>query len=240
MKKLFFLLLTLSLLSALLCGCGSEKQTDASADAQTESQTQTETDSQEAGTEGQPADAAGNAEDGQQAETAEGAVPAGEAVEKETVALSKDSAPEVKDQYKLSGVSADSGAAYSYLKSTESDSSVVPWEGKEGCTPVAVRVTVENQQAEAVNYLDNIGCTIVSDGGKIFIATAMQENPGQVADDGKTYPCVKSVPLEKGQSAVLWMIANVPTELLNGSEGLHAFFMLDNGSMYDVDLRAVM
>lgn len=213
MKKLFSLLLALTLLSALLCGCGGDT-TETTEDTQSESQTETE---------GQPAEGA---------ETA----PA----EKEQIALSKDDVSEVKDQYKLSGVTADSGASYGYLKSTENGASVNPWELKEGCTPVAVRVTVENQQKETVNFLDNIGCTIASDSGKIFIATAMQENPGQTADDGKTYPSTKAVPLEKGQSAVLWMIANIPNEVMNSGEGLHAYFMLGNGSMYDVDLRAVM
>lgn len=231
MKKLFSLLLALTLLSALLCGCGSDPA-EAPEDGQSESQNETE---------GQPADTAENAEDGQQAEAPEGteaqsAAPAG----KEQVALTKDGNSEVKDQYKLSGVAADSGAAYGYLKSTESDASVQVWESREGFTPVAVRITVENQQAEAVNYLDDIGCNIVSDSGKTFIATAMQENPGQTADDGKSYPSTKAVPLEKGQTAVLWMIADVPNEVLNSSEGLHAYFMLDNGAMYDVDLRAVM
>lgn len=229
MKKLFSLLLVSAMLSALLCGCGGPEETEAPEEVQTEVQTETgELQTQD------------TAEAGEQTEAPEASGET-DSSDSETVVITADAASEVKDLYRLSNVQADSGASFGYLKSLESDNAVVfQWETPEGCTAVAVRVTVENLSQETVNFLDEVGGTFVFDSGRTSIATAFQENPGQIAEDGKTYPSAKAVPLEKGQTAVLWLIGNVPSDLLNSGEGLHAYFLLNDGTMYDVDMRTVL
>lgn len=234
MKKLFSLLLVLTMASALLCGCGETEQTSASEDEQ--AQTQTDAAAGDASAEG-----------GAEAEQAEGSSDAagtgGEAAgepEQELVVVTGESTPAVTDLYQLSNFTAESGGSYSYLKSTDNDAVICPWETREGCTPVAVRMTIENQGQETVNFLDDLGATIVADSGKTIIASAYQVNPGQTAEDGNTYPSTKAVPLEKGQSTEIWMIANVPNEVFGSGEGLHAYFMLSDGTLYDFDLRAAL
>lgn len=139
----------------------------------------------------------------------------------------------------LSDKAVEDGWKYYYIETADNGATLKDWISPEGEVAVELSVNITNLSKEAVDFSSKASCKLVYSDGTETATAVMQENPEQKAENGEKCRSTVILPINPEQTAKLWFMADIPTEIRDSDLPLKAIITIDKNT-YTVDLRENM